>query len=74
MSERQYRTIPDLLSDTFAEFFTVMSTDKIYIKKRRRKMREKYVEIEIEMIRFENRDVITSSDWEENELHELDKD
>ena len=72
MSERQYRAIPDLLSDTFAEFFTVMSTDKLYIKEEK-KMREKYVEIEIEMIRFENRDVITSSDWEENELHELDK-
>ena len=49
-----------------------MSTDKLYIKEEK-KMREKYVEIEIEMIRFENRDVITSSDWEENELHELDK-
>ena len=73
MSERQYRTIPDLLSDTFAEFFKVMFTDKLYIKEEK-KMREKYVEIEIEMIRFENRDVITSSDWEENELHELDKD
>ncbi len=72
MSERQYRAIFGLLSDTFAEFFKVMSTDKLYIKEEK-KMREKYVEIEIEMIRFENRDVITSSDWEENELHELDK-
>ena len=35
MSERQYRAIPDLLSDTFAEFFKVMSTDKLYIKRRK---------------------------------------
>ena len=38
-------------------------------------MKEEYVSIEIEMIQFESMDVITSSDeWEENELHEMDKD
>jgi len=36
-------------------------------------MREEYARIEIEMIQFESCDVITSSEWEENELRELDK-
>ncbi len=37
-------------------------------------MREEYAKIEIEIIQFESCDVITNSkEWEENELHELDK-
>ena len=37
-------------------------------------MKEKYVGIVIETIRFESMDVITSSDeWEENEIHEIDR-
>ncbi len=37
-------------------------------------MKEEYAKIEIEMIVFEDQDVITASKegWEENELHELD--
>ena len=37
-------------------------------------MKEKYAGIVIETIRFESMDVITSSDeWEENEIHEIDR-